>query len=114
MRFPRIILLLAATIISMPAMAKDAKFVGVWEGNFGTPIYTKLVFHEDKTLTYCEVSSCHYVNCKTMEYSGSLLDKFTYEDSTGKYEFQRISKEEIEAKFVHSAGDVSLAYYEPE
>lgn len=114
MRHLKLLLLLSIAIVTQTAVAKEAKFVGVWEGNYGTPIYTKLVFHEDSSLTYCDVSSCQYVNCKKMEYSGSLADVFSYEDSTGKYEFQRISDEEIEATFEHVSGDISTALYEPE
>jgi hypothetical protein len=107
-------LIFLAPFFAQSVLAKDLKFVGVWEGNFGTPIYTKLVFHQDETLTYCEVSSCHYVNCKKLPYSGSLAEKFFYRDSSGTYEFHRISDDEIEARFEHIAGDVSIAYYEPE
>ncbi len=107
-------ILLATAFMAFPAAAKDKKFVGVWEGNFGTPIYTKIVFHKDQSLTYCDVSSCQYVNCMKMDFTGSLKDKFSYEDATGKYEFSRISEEEIEAKFINVTGDVSTALYEPE
>lgn len=96
------------------AVAGESKFVGEWEGNFGTPIYSKLVVHEDNTLTYCDVSSCQYINCMKMDFTGSLQSKFFYEDGTGKYEFFRVSEEEIEARFINVTGDVSTAYYEPE
>ena len=112
MRFIGIIL--ATAIMSVPAIAKDKKFVGVWEGKFGTPIYTKLVFHKDKSLTYCDVSSCQYVNCMKMDFKGSLGTKFSYKDGTGKYEFKRVSEEEIEATYENTTGDISTALYEPE
>ena len=93
---------------------QDEKFVGVWEGNFDTPIYTKLVLHTDESLTYCEVSSCRQVNCYDMAYSGSLESVFKYQSEFGVYEFTRISDEEFEATFTHMLGDQSTAYYEPE
>lgn len=103
-----------AAVLTQSAVADEAKFVGEWEGSFGTPIYSKLVVHEDNSLTYCDVSSCQYINCMKMDFTGSLLSKFYYEDGTGKYEFVRISEEEIEATFTNVTGDVSTAYYEPE
>ena len=102
------------TMLIQSAGAEEAKFVGEWEGSFGNPIYSKLVVHEDNSLTYCDVSSCQYINCMKMDFTGSLLSKFYYEDSTGKYEFVRLSDEEIEATFTNVTGDVSTAYYEPE
>ncbi len=109
-----IALLIMPIVMLSPAMAKDAKFVGVWEGPHNTPVYTKLVFHKDESLTYCEVSSCRYVNCRKISVSGSLDSKFTYKDSTGAWAFNRISEEEIEATFVNAGGGVSTAIYEPE
>ncbi len=105
---------LIGILLASPALAKDEKFVGVWEGEFETPIYTKLVLKADKTLTYCEVSHCRQVNCMDMNYTGSLDSKFEYEDSLGKWEFVRISEEEFEGTYTHVLGDVSTAYYEPE
>jgi len=101
-------------LLTTPALAKDLKYVGVWEGNFDTPIYTKIVLKPDNGLTYCEVSHCRQVNCMDMKYSGSFENKFEYKDTFGKYEFTRISEEEFEGVFTHIEGDVSTAYYEPE
>lgn len=102
-----------ATVVSNTT-ASDNKFVGVWEGKHGTPVYTKLVFNGGQALTYCDVSSCHYVNCMDIVVDGSVDGRFTYEDATGKWVFQRISEEEIQATFTNGAGDVSSALYEPE
>ncbi|MFK7856373.1 MAG: hypothetical protein AB8B79_19815 [Granulosicoccus sp.] len=110
--------LLAAVFItcssSAEVLAKDLKFVGVWEGPYDTPIYTKLVFHEDQSLTYCEVSSCHNINCMKMDYDGALDATFTYIDWSGNWKFERISDDEIEGTFTNQQGDVSLSIYEPE
>ena len=105
---------LMAIFVGTATSAKDHKYVGVWEGNFDTPIYTKLVLKKDKSLTYCEVSSCRQVSCMDMKYTGSLENKFEYSDTFGKYEFTRISVEEFGGVFTHKEGDVSTAYYEPE
>lgn len=104
---------LAAGLAS-PAIAKDEKFVGVWEGNFATPLYTKLVFHKDKSLTYCDVMSCRQINCMKMDFTGSPDGKMSYRDDGGSWEFERISDEEIEGKYTNPEGDVALAIYEPE
>ena len=78
--------------VAGPVFAGDDKYVGVWEGNFDTPIYTKLVLNSDASLTYCEVSSCRQVNCMDMAYTGSFDKIFEYESAFGKYVFERISE----------------------
>lgn len=109
------LILTAMLLFAATASAKDVtKFVGVWEGSFETPIYTKLVLEAEQKLTYCEVSSCRQVNCFDMAYAGSLDSAFHYLSDFGKYEFIRISVDEFEASFTHMLGDVSTAYYEPE
>lgn len=101
-------------ILATSTFAKDGKFVGVWEGEFETPIYTKLVVGQDQSLVYCEVSSCRDVRCMDMPYTGSLQSTFEYSDESGSYVFERISEEEFEGTYTHVLGDVSTAYYEPE
>lgn len=112
MRFFVIVALVA--VCAVPAAAKDEKFVGVWEGKFDTPLYTKLVFHEDQSLTYCDVMSCRQINCIKMDFVGSPDKKMSYRDETGEWEFVRISAEEIEGTYTNPEGDVALAIYEPE
>ncbi|MCY6381557.1 hypothetical protein [Hoeflea prorocentri] len=106
--------LLFGIVLTGPSLAKDAKFVGVWEGDYETPIYTKIVLKDDQSLTYCEVSHCRQVNCMEMAYTGSFASKFEYQDALGKWEFVRISEDEFEGTYTHVEGDVSTAYYEPE
>lgn len=108
-----IAILMLVTVTGITS-AKEPKFVATWEGPYATPIYTKIVFHKDKSLTYCEVSSCRDVNCGKMSYAGSLQSKFTYEDNLGRYEFEWTGDEEITAKYINPLGDISSAVYEPE
>ena len=103
-----------ALLAAGQALADEDKYVGVWEGNFDTPIYTKLVMKPEASLTYCEVSSCRQVNCMDMAYSGTFEGTFEHQGAFGKYVFTRISDEEFEGVFTHVLGDVSYAYYEPE
>ena len=107
-------LAVAASLSLSTAVIADDKFVGVWEGPYATPVYTKLVFHDDQSLTYCDVMSCRQVNCFKMNVSGSLNSEFFYEDDTGKWTFAWLNDEEIEASFTNAEGDVSTSYYEPE
>ncbi len=104
----------AMVVVAASAEAETLKYVGVWEGDYETPIYTKLVMKADKSLTYCEVSSCREVRCSEMAYSGSFDDKFEYQDAFGKWEFVRLSEDEFEGTYTHMLGEVSTAYYEPE
>jgi len=112
MKYFMVVVLVCA--VAGTAIAEDTKFVGVWEGPFNTPIYTKLVFHDDQSLTYCDVMSCRQINCMKMDFEGSLSSRFSYVDLSGKWEFERLSEDEIEGRFTNQEGDVSVSFYEPE
>lgn len=96
-----------------PAAAQDVKFVGTWEG-FSQPIYTKLVFHEDGSLTYCSVQNCRAIQCEKKSFSGSIEDSFTFSDGLREWTFERTRPDEFEALMSVRDGGMAFAVYAPE
>ena len=93
--------------------AENINFVGTWEGISG-PIYTKLIFHPDDSVTYCYVQSCHQQACWKMDYEGSPATRFTYANDLGAWEFERIGSQAIRGRFTNLAGGTAIADYGPE
>lgn len=109
-----IVTVLAMIAASSTTFAKDLKYVGVWEGLGGVPIYTKLVFGADDVLTYCSVQSCRQVSCWKMRYRGDLMGKFSYADDLRSFEFEWTDDQKIKATLTNSEGGQAAAIYEPE
>lgn len=99
---------------SSSVFAGDAKFVGTWEGIPGHDLYTKLILHEDSSVTYCDVQSCRQINCWKMDYQGSTDGKFSYQNLSGTWEFERLNEEEISGKYTNPEGGGAVVLYEPQ
>ena len=106
---------LAMMLAALPSglAAENIKYVGTWEGISG-PIYTKLIFHPDESVTYCYVQSCHQQACWKMDYEGSPATRFTYANDLGAWEFERIGSQAIRGRFTNLAGGTAIADYGPE
>ena len=115
MRFVLYVAAAALLFAAVPStvVAKNAKFVGIWEGISG-PVYTKLIIHPDETVTYCYVQSCRQQGCWKLDYQGSVATAFHYANDLGAWEFKRIGAQAIEGKFTNLAGNSSHALYRPE
>ena len=105
---------LAAMMAPAAAGAQDVKYVGVWEGVGGIPIYTKLMFGADEGLTYCSVQNCRQVSCWEMDYRGDIAGKFSYADDLRSWEFEWTGESEIQATLTNAEGGQAVAVYEPE
>lgn len=99
--------------IHAPAIAQDVKFVGTWEG-FSQPIYSKLVFHDDGSLTYCSVQNCRAIQCEKKVFSGAIQDSFAFSDTLREWTFEWTSPEEIQALMSVKDGGMAFAVYAPE
>ncbi len=106
---------LAMMLAALPSSlaAESIKFVGTWDGISG-PIYTKLIFHSDESLTYCYVQSCHQQACWKMDYEGSPATRFTYANDLGAWEFERVGEQAIRGRFTNLAGGTAIAHYGPQ
>lgn len=108
--------MIAAVLIAgwmSAALAEDIKFVGTWEG-FSQPIYTKLIFHDDATLTYCAVQNCRAVQCNEMAYDGDLGGHFAFADELREWTFDRMDHKTIEGLLAIEGGGMGFAVYRPE
>lgn len=104
-----------ALALALPAaaFAQDVKFVGTWQG-FSQPVYTKLVFHDDGSLTYCSVQNCRAIHCDKKEFSGSLGQSFLFSDELREWSFEWTKPDEIEALLSIRGGGMGFAVYSPE
>ena len=104
-----------ALALALPnaAAAQDVKFVGTWEG-FSQPVYTKLVFHGDGSLTYCSVQNCRAIQCDKRDYSGSIGQSIAFADELREWSFEWTKPDEIEALMSVRDGGMGFAVYTPE
>lgn len=107
---------IVAGFASASAAANDESFVGVWRGVSGVDIYTKLVIasETDSGVTYCYVQGCRQQECSDWAVTGSTDATFAYENALGRWEFERVSHEQIDGRFTNAAGGVSRVTYWPE
>ena len=104
----------ATMLLSANARAEDRKFTGTWDGFAGVPVYSKLVFHDDGQLTYCNVQNCRNVSCFKMAYKGSLDTKFSYADDLRSWKFEWTDPNRILGEFTNLEGETAFAWYTPE
>ena len=111
---PRAMALVALIATVGTVSAEGRKFVGTWHGISNAIVYTKIVVHDEKNITYCYVQSCRQQACWDWTIEGSTNGAFAYENVSGRWEFKRIDADSIEGAFTNAAGETSLAFYDPE
>lgn len=109
----RLLAVFTALLTAGQALADDQKFVGTWHG-ISAALYTKLVIHDDKNITYCYVQSCRQQACWEWTIEGSTNADFSYQNELGRWEFSRADADTIEGEFTNAGGETSMALYGPE